>query len=85
MSHVAVPDPMDRNEYFVPGDGLDREVITAELYRYLENDALVRVGSYRDVGYFNVYYILNARLMTSPSRKQAAKTSKDTTSQHSEP
>lgn len=34
------------NEYFVPGDGIDREVITADICRYLGNDALVRRGTY---------------------------------------
>jgi hypothetical protein len=34
------------NEYFVPKDGIDREVITADICRYLGNDALVRPGSY---------------------------------------
>lgn len=36
------------NEYFVPRDGIDREVITADVCRYLGNDALVRPGSYED-------------------------------------
>lgn len=34
------------NEYFVPQDGIDREVITADICRYLGNDALVRPGTY---------------------------------------
>ena len=34
------------NEYFVPKDGIDREVITADICRYLGNDALVRPGTY---------------------------------------
>jgi hypothetical protein len=38
------------NEYFVPKDGIDREVITADICRYLGNDALVRPGNY-EVGY----------------------------------
>jgi hypothetical protein len=38
------------NEYFVPKDGIDREVITADICRYLGNDALVRPGSY-EVGW----------------------------------
>lgn len=32
------------NEYFVAKDGIDREVITADVCRYLGNDALVRPG-----------------------------------------
>ena len=34
------------NEYFVPKEGIDREVITADICRYLGNDALVRPGTY---------------------------------------
>jgi hypothetical protein len=34
------------NEYFVPQDGIDREIITADICRYLGNDALVRPGTY---------------------------------------
>jgi hypothetical protein len=33
-------------EYFVPKDCRDREVITAEICRYLGADALVRLGTY---------------------------------------
>lgn len=36
-----------QNEYFVPRDGIDREVITADICRYLGNDALVRPGTYQ--------------------------------------
>lgn len=35
-----------QNEYFIPRDGIDREVITADICRYLGNDALVRPGTY---------------------------------------
>lgn len=35
-----------QNEYFVPRDGIDREVISADICRYLGNDALVRPGHY---------------------------------------
>jgi hypothetical protein len=38
------------NEYFVPKDGIDREVITADICRYLGNDALVRPGNYEVSG-----------------------------------
>lgn len=34
------------NEYFVPKDGIDREVISADITRYLGSDALVRPGVY---------------------------------------
>ncbi|TXB98761.1 hypothetical protein FocTR4_00013396 [Fusarium oxysporum f. sp. cubense] len=33
-------------ENFIPRDGIDREVITADICRYLENKALVRPGHY---------------------------------------
>lgn len=35
-----------QNEYFVPRDGIDREVISADITRYLGNNALVRPGHY---------------------------------------
>lgn len=34
------------NEYFLPRDGIDEEVIKADICRYLGNDVLVRLGSY---------------------------------------
>jgi len=34
------------NEYFIPKDGIDREVITADICRYLGNKSLVRPGNY---------------------------------------
>jgi hypothetical protein len=34
--------------FFVEGTGIDREVITTDICRYLGNDALVRPGEYRD-------------------------------------
>lgn len=41
------PPPVIRlNGYFVSRDGIDREVITADICRYLGNDALVRPGTY---------------------------------------
>jgi len=33
--------------YFVPGAGIDREVITTDICRYLGNDALVKPGNYK--------------------------------------
>lgn len=35
-----------QNEYFIPGDGITREVIQADICRYLGNDALVRPGNH---------------------------------------
>ncbi|KAL1974670.1 hypothetical protein VTN31DRAFT_4874 [Thermomyces dupontii] len=34
------------NEYFIPGDGISREVIQADICRYLGNDALVKPGTH---------------------------------------
>ncbi|KAI9771804.1 MAG: hypothetical protein M1840_001574 [Geoglossum simile] len=51
------------NQYFIPGDGISREVIQADICRYLGNDALVRPGSYQGrEGYFLTAY----RNLTSP-------------------
>lgn len=36
--------PARKNNYFLPGDGIRREVITADICRYLGNDALVKPG-----------------------------------------
>ncbi|KKF92464.1 hypothetical protein CFO_g5181 [Ceratocystis platani] len=40
--------PTRHNEYFIDRDGIDREVITADICRYLGNDALVRPGVFED-------------------------------------
>jgi hypothetical protein len=37
------------NDYFLPGEGISREVITADITRYLGNDALVRPYRMPDV------------------------------------
>ncbi|RYP18446.1 hypothetical protein DL767_009833 [Monosporascus sp. MG133] len=51
-----------QNEYFVPRDGIDREVITADICRYLGNDALVRPGTYENpqTGQLIQGYYINA-------------------------
>ncbi len=36
-----------KNQYFVPGEGITREVITADICKYLDNDATVKPGSYQ--------------------------------------
>ncbi|KAH6656523.1 hypothetical protein BKA67DRAFT_158552 [Truncatella angustata] len=57
-----------QNEYFVPRDGIDREVITADVCRYLGNDALVRPGVYESPQTGQVvqgYYITAYRNLTS--------------------
>ena len=35
-----------RNQYFVPGEGIKREVISADICKYLDNDAVVRPGTF---------------------------------------
>ncbi|KAL7621167.1 hypothetical protein AAE478_008484 [Parahypoxylon ruwenzoriense] len=61
--------PQNRqNEYFVPRDGIDREVITADICRYLGNDALVRPGTYENPQSGQViqgYYINAYRNLTT--------------------
>ncbi|RSL66746.1 hypothetical protein CEP54_003555 [Fusarium duplospermum] len=41
-----IPNSGRQKEYFVPRDGIDREVISADICLYLGNDALVRPGHY---------------------------------------
>ena len=37
------------NEYFLPGEGIDREVIQSEICRYLGQDATCKPGTHGDV------------------------------------
>ncbi|KAH8171533.1 transcription factor RfeG [Sarocladium implicatum] len=68
-SQRAAPAPSSRqNEYFVPRDGIDREVISADICRYLGNDALVRPGMYENPQNGSVtpgYYITAYRNLTT--------------------
>ncbi|KAI2622088.1 hypothetical protein GGS21DRAFT_541612 [Xylaria nigripes] len=64
----VLPQQPRQNEYFVPRDGIDREVITADICRYLGNDALVRPGTYENPENGQViqgYYINAYRNLTS--------------------
>lgn len=73
------------NEYFVPKEGIDREVITADICRYLGNDALVRPGNY-EVG-FKSKDIESAKEMADRSScriRRRDKSSKATLSPHTE-
>ncbi|GJN67282.1 hypothetical protein PLICBS_001306 [Purpureocillium lilacinum] len=54
-----------QNEYFVPRDGIDREVISADICRYLGNDALVRPGHYETGQVVQGYYITAYRNLTT--------------------
>ncbi|KAI0017886.1 hypothetical protein F4780DRAFT_565572 [Xylariomycetidae sp. FL0641] len=61
-SSNVLPQQGRQNEYFVPRDGIDREVITADICRYLGNDALVRPGNYENqqTGQIIQGYYINA-------------------------
>lgn len=61
------PAAQRQNEYFVPRDGIDREVITSDICRYLGNDALVRPGTYEspDGRVTQGYFITAYRNLTS--------------------
>ncbi|TAQ83193.1 hypothetical protein B7494_g8483, partial [Chlorociboria aeruginascens] len=68
------------NEYFVPKEGIDREVITADICRYLGNDALVRPGIYenpqtreRQEGYFITAYRNLTTAMISDLKQDSAR------------
>ena len=47
--HYDEPRGTKYNDYFVPGTGIDREVIQLEVCRYLGNDATVRPFTNKDV------------------------------------
>ncbi|KAK2006995.1 transcription factor RfeG [Colletotrichum eremochloae] len=67
-SAPSAPSSGRSNEYFVPRDGIDREVITADICRYLGNDALVRPGHYENPQTGQVvqgYYITAYRNLTT--------------------
>lgn len=49
-SRSSRDDPRPKyNEYFLPGDGIDREVIQSEICRYLGQDATCKPGTHGDV------------------------------------
>ncbi|PWI70993.1 hypothetical protein PCL_12361 [Purpureocillium lilacinum] len=54
-----------QNEYFVPRDGIDREVISADICRYLGNDALVRPGHYEELDYSEPYPLRHLLLLAA--------------------
>ncbi|KFH47082.1 hypothetical protein ACRE_020690 [Hapsidospora chrysogenum ATCC 11550] len=64
---VTPPTLTRRNEYFLHRNGIDREVISADICRYLGNDALVRPGRWEDPQTGQVaegYYITAYRELT---------------------
>ncbi|KAJ6034541.1 uncharacterized protein N7446_009290 [Penicillium canescens] len=58
--------PERQNEYFIPGDGISREVIQADICRYLGNDALVRPGNHggRPGFFIRAYRNLTSEMIT---------------------
>lgn len=49
-SRVSRDEPRPNyNEYFLPGEGIDREVIQSEICRYLGQDATCKPGTHGDV------------------------------------
>ncbi|KAI9756292.1 MAG: hypothetical protein M1815_003876 [Lichina confinis] len=54
------------NKYFLPGEGIRREVITADICRYLGNDALVKPGLYeaRDGFWVTAYRALTSDMIS---------------------
>ncbi|KAI3322270.1 hypothetical protein HD806DRAFT_144170 [Xylariaceae sp. AK1471] len=54
-------------EYFVPGDGINREVITADIRHYLGNEALVRPGTCMDGDRIIQGYFINAYRNLTPA------------------
>jgi hypothetical protein len=68
--------PAERqNEYFIPGDGIMREVIHADICYYVGDDALVRPGNYQGrQGYFLRAY----RNLTSVSYIETITVSRET-------
>ncbi|KAJ8121233.1 hypothetical protein ONZ43_g2266 [Nemania bipapillata] len=60
----VLPQQTRQNEYFVPRDGIDREVITADICRYLGNDALNPENGQIIQGYFiNAYRNLTSAMI----------------------
>jgi len=55
-------------EYFLPRDGIDREVITADICRYLGNDTTIRPGNYEVMSNFTPQD--NGQLFTESQNSQ---------------
>ncbi|KAF9895259.1 hypothetical protein FE257_000161 [Aspergillus nanangensis] len=73
---ATVEPPVERmrqNEYFVPGDGINRDVIQADICRYLGNDALVRPGAHNGhLGfYLRAYRNLTHEMITDLKKDSA--------------
>lgn len=73
-----------QNEYFVPRDGIDREVITSDICRYLGNDALVRPGTYEVGPLHRVLTVACAPLTDFTHRRKMAVSRRATSSQPTE-
>ena len=62
------------NQWFVPGEGIAREVITADIQRYLGPDALVRPGA--GTGDYEVRHSLCSRPAPEHSSNEQAGSSR---------
>ncbi|KAJ5495369.1 hypothetical protein N7539_000485 [Penicillium diatomitis] len=76
-----------QNEYFVPGDGINREVIQADICRYLGNDALVRPGNHsgRQGFFIRAYRNLTSEMIAdlkADSARWEAEASRDAEAGH---
>ncbi|KAH8880550.1 hypothetical protein GQ53DRAFT_533719 [Thozetella sp. PMI_491] len=58
---------LPRDEYFLPRDGIDREVIVTDICQYLGNDALIQPGTYEapDGRMTQGYFITASRALTT--------------------
>ncbi|KAI9802628.1 MAG: hypothetical protein M1825_002650 [Sarcosagium campestre] len=76
-----------QNQYFLPGDGIRREVITADICRYLGNDALVRPGQYegRDGFWVTAYRALTSDMIADLKADSMRWTAEYTARSHSGP
>lgn len=62
------PSSRQRNDYFLPGEDINREVITADICRYLGRDTLVRPYTHPDGR--QGYLITASQALTSVSNAQ---------------
>lgn len=65
--------PERQNEYFIPGDGISREVIQADICRYLGNDALVRPGNHNVRLFFFPIVLFHRVQLTERQSNRVAK------------
>jgi hypothetical protein len=64
-----------QTQFFINGDGIDREVITTDICRYLGNDALVRPGNHKVC---HVLTLIHPSLIVAEQRVQDPRTGQET-------